>query len=43
MAVSTFGPWDASIHLQPDQIKRRERAQRADLTPDSVDPVAQSC
>lgn len=43
MAVSTFGPWDASIHLQPDQIKRRERAQRADVTPDSVDPVSQSC
>lgn len=43
MAVSTFGPWDASIHLQPDQIKRRERAQRADVTPDSVDLVSQSC
>lgn len=33
----TFGPWDASIHDDPEQIKRYEKAQKSDVTPDQID------
>lgn len=32
-----FGNWDASIHENPEQLKRISSAQKADVTPDFVD------
>lgn len=43
MLIPAFGPWDQSVHLQPDQVARIQRAQKPDVTPDSVDAEHQSC
>ena len=34
----TFGPWDASIHALPEQIRKIDRARKAETSPSSTDP-----
>lgn len=33
----TFGNWNEQIHEDPEQVKRLQKAQKADTTPDSID------
>ena len=33
----TFGHWEEAVHDDPEQIKRKEKAQKSDVTPDKID------